>query len=213
MKNNLSHQLREKILTRDNFSCQKCNFKDKTSEELELHCVKSSGLDQAENFVTLCSICHNHAPDSEKDLVLYLNEKVDGVLLNTFRKSLRSVSKKTKQGMNKQFVRGKHLTKAPRGYKLVDKELVPDENSGTIHKIFQEFLDTGVSLTQLAKKNNMTTAGIKKLLQNTTYLGKVKFASKESDGKHKPLVSEVLFNRVQNKLNRNFVKTYKQTPV
>ena len=205
MKNNLPFKLRKAILTRDNFSCQKCNFKDDTSEELELHHIKpkvSGGLNEFQNLITLCSICHNYAPDSEKNFILYINEKIDGYLLNTFRHSLHSISKKTKQGMANQFIKGKHLTKAPKGYKLVDKQLVPDENGEAIPKIFQEFLDTDISLTQLAKKNNMTTVGIKKLLQNTTYLGKVKFASQESNGKHKPLVSATLFNNIQNKLKQ-----------
>ncbi len=205
MKNNLPFKLRNEILTRDNFSCQKCNFKDETSEGLELHHIKpkvSGGLNESQNIITLCSICHNYAPDSEKDFILYINEKIDGNILNTFRHSLYSISKKTKQGMTKQFFKGKHLTKAPKGYKIVDKELVPDENADTIPKIFQEFLDTDISLTQLAKKNNMTTVGIKKLLQNATYLGKVKFASQESNGKHKPLISVILFNNIQNKLKQ-----------
>ncbi len=205
MKNNLPFKLRNEILTRDNFSCQKCNFKDETSESLELHHIKpkvSGGLNEFHNLITLCSICHNYAPASEKDFILYINKKIDGNILNTFRHSLYSISKKTKQGMIKQFIQGKHLTKAPKGYKIVDKELVLDENAETIPKIFQEFLDTNISLTQLAKKNNMTTLGIKKLLQNTTYLGRVKFASQESNGKHKPLISVTLFNNIQNKLKQ-----------
>ena len=46
----------------------------------------------------------------------------------------------------------------------------------------------------------MTTAGMKKLLKNITYIGKVKFAGEVSEGQHKPLVSIELFNKVQNKL-------------
>jgi len=205
MKNNLPLKLRNAILIRDNFSCQKCNFKDETSKDLELHHIKpkvSGGLNEFKNLITLCSICYNYAPDSEKNFILYINEKIDWHILNTFRYSLHSISKKTKQGMVNQFVKGKHLTKAPKGYKLVDKQLVPDENEESIPKIFQEFLDTDISLTQLAKKNNMTTVGIKKLLQNTTYIGKVKFASQESNGKHKPLISATLFNNIQNKLKQ-----------
>lgn len=113
------------------------------------------------------------------------------------------IGDRTKFGMQRKAKEGGFITKAPKGYKIIDKQLIPDENSDSIEKIFQEFLDSDISLTQLAKKNNMTTAGIKKLLQNTTYLGKVKFASEESNGNHKPLVSAILFNNVQDKLKQN----------
>src|SRR3989338_7485040 len=98
------------------------------------------------------------------------------------------------------FKTGRHITKSPKGYKIIDKFLVPDENEGLISKIFQEFLDSNISLTQLAKKNSMTPAGMKKLLKNVTYLGKVKFDGEISDGAHKPILERVLFNKVQDKI-------------
>ena len=102
--------------------------------------------------------------------------------------------------MARKAQEGGFITKAPKGYKLVDKKLILSEDAESIPKIFQEFLDTEISLTQLAKKNNLTTSGIKKLLQNTTYLGKVKFAGQESEGQHKPILEEELFKKVQEKL-------------
>jgi len=112
------------------------------------------------------------------------------------------IGDRTKFGMERKAKEGGFITKAPKGYKIIDKQLVPNENAETIPKIFKEFLDTDISLTQLAKKNNMTTSGIKKLLQNTTYLGKVKFALQENIGNHPPLISETLFNDIQNKLKQ-----------
>lgn len=110
------------------------------------------------------------------------------------------IGDRTKFGMERKAKEGGFITKAPKGYKLLDKMLVPDETSEEIKNLFQEFLNTDISLTQLAKKNSMTTAGIKKLLQNTTYLGKVKFANKESKGKHTPILDKQLFEQVQGKL-------------
>ncbi len=109
------------------------------------------------------------------------------------------IGDRTRFGMARKAKEGGFITKAPKGYKIVDKQLIPDEDNGEISKIFQEFLDTEISLTQLAKKKNMTTSGIKKLLRNTTYLGKVKFANKESDGYHKPIITKQLFDQVQDK--------------
>jgi site-specific DNA recombinase len=110
------------------------------------------------------------------------------------------IGDRTKFGMERKAKEGGFITKAPRGYKLVNKQLVPDQQAETIKRIFEEFLNTDISLTQLAKKHNLSTAGIKKLLQNTTYLGKVKFADVESQGSHPPIVGQELFDKVKTKL-------------
>ena len=119
------------------------------------------------------------------------------------------IGDRTKFGMERKAKEGGFITKAPKGYKLLNKELIPNEDSDLIKKIFQEFLETDISLTQLAKKSNMTTAGIKKLLQNTTYIGMVKFASKETKGNHNPILEKSLFNKVQNKLKQNYKGKHK----
>ncbi|MBS3076527.1 recombinase family protein [Candidatus Pacearchaeota archaeon] len=113
------------------------------------------------------------------------------------------IGDRTKFGMARKAKEGGFITKAPKGYKLVDKQLVPNEESEIIAKIFEEYLHTPTSLTQLAKRNGMTTSGIKKLLMNTTYLGKVKFANEESNGQHQPILNKHLFEQVQNKLGVN----------
>lgn len=111
------------------------------------------------------------------------------------------IGDRTKFGMERKAKEGGFITKAPLGYKLVNKELVPDEQEvREINEIYAEFFNSNISLTQLAKKHSMTTSGIKKLLQNTTYLGKVKFAHKESDGQHPSIIDKKLFNNVQEKL-------------
>ena len=112
------------------------------------------------------------------------------------------IGDRTKFGMQRKAKEGGFITRAPRGYSLIDKRLVPNEEKENVVRIFQEFLDTEISLTQLAKKNGMTTTGIKKLLLNSTYLGKVKFANKETEGNHPPILSESLFLGVQNKLKK-----------
>jgi len=205
MKINLSSELINQVLERDNFTCQKCGFKNSKQEELEIHYINPkifNGLNEINNLATLCSICHKYAPDSEKDFKKYLSEKIDSKLLETFRKSDYSISKKTKTGMDNSFKKGKHITKAPFGYKLVNKQLLIDEDQkDKIKEIFEEYLNTSISLTQLAKKNGFTTSGIIKLLRNTTYIGKVKFANQETQGQHQPIIEKELFDKVQEKLH------------
>jgi len=111
------------------------------------------------------------------------------------------IGDRTKFGMERKAKEGGFITKAPKGYNLVNKKLViNDQEAEQVRKIFEEFLNSDISLTQLAKKHSMTTSGIKKLLKNTTYRGKVKFAGQESKGQHKPLIEEELFKSVQEKL-------------
>lgn len=111
------------------------------------------------------------------------------------------IGDRTKFGMERKAKEGGFITKAPRGYKLLNKKLIiDDEESKKVKQIFEEFLNSDISLTQLAKKYGMTTAGIKKLLSNSTYLGKVKFASQESNGQHDPIIEKETFIKVQNKL-------------
>lgn len=111
------------------------------------------------------------------------------------------IGDRTRFGMARKAQEGGFITKAPKGYKIVEKQLkIDEEQADRVKQIFQEFLDSNISLTQLAKKNEMTTSGIKKLLQNTTYIGKVKFDSKESEGTHEKIILEELFNKVQEKL-------------
>lgn len=111
------------------------------------------------------------------------------------------IGDRTKFGMERKAKEGGFITKAPKGYILVNKELIiKDQEAEQVKKIFEEFLNSDISLTQLAKKHSMTTSGIKKLLKNTTYLGKVKFAGQESKGQHKPLIEEELFKSVQEKI-------------
>jgi site-specific DNA recombinase len=117
------------------------------------------------------------------------------------------IGDRTKFGMERKAKEGGFITKAPKGYVLLNKQLIPSDKSKEIEEIFQEFTNNEISLTQLGKKYNMTTAGIKKLLQNKTYIGKVKFGEQETDGQHTALLSKQLFEQVQDKLkNKGWIK-------
>jgi DNA invertase Pin-like site-specific DNA recombinase len=104
--------------------------------------------------------------------------------------------------MERKAKEGGVVTKAPLGYKIVNKQLIIDPDKiETVRNIFKEFAESEISLTQLAKKNNLTTAGVKKVLMNTAYLGKTKYADVESQGTHQAIINQELFYRVQTKLN------------
>lgn len=200
----ISLKTKSDILSRDKFKCQKCGFHGML-EDLEVYSIKKridNEGNQQLNLITLCSICYNYAPDDEKEFKVYLEEKIDGAILNTFRKSARSVSKRTIKGMEKIAREGNPITRAPWGYKIVDKKLVPSEHSYQVQEVFQGFLNQNISLTKLAKKYGFSVNGLKKILTNQSYLGKVKFDKQTHQGEHQSLISSTLFNHVQNKLEK-----------
>jgi site-specific DNA recombinase len=119
---------------------------------------------------------------------------------------LKSIKINQKQGMNKKASHGRLMSRAPFGYDITDGKLIPAENSYIVQEIFQEFLNTKISLTQLSKKNNLSVNGLKKILANFTYIGKIKFDNQVYQGSHQPLLSSTLFNHVQNKLEELGIK-------
>ena len=115
-------------------------------------------------------------------------------------------AEKQKQGMVKKAIKGNLMSRAAFGYKIQDKKLVPAENSDEIVEIFEEFLNEKISLRKLAEKHKLSVNGLKKILTNFTYIGKIKFNNQTYEGNHKPIVSSTLFNHVQNKLERLGIK-------
>ncbi len=122
-------------------------------------------------------------------------------VISAFAEFERNVTgERTKFSMEKKARDGGLVTRAPLGYKIEDKKLVPKDDSYLVQEIFQEFLNTETSLTQLAKKHNLSVNGLKKVLRNQTYLGNVKFDGQTYKSTHQPLISSTLFNHVQKKL-------------
>ncbi|MEK6823677.1 MAG: recombinase family protein [Nanoarchaeota archaeon] len=115
-----------------------------------------------------------------------------------------SRGEKQKLGMIKKASQGKHMSRTPFGYNwdLKQKTLVPAQNFREVEEIYEEFLQEGVKLTALAKKRNFSVNGLKKVLKNFVYVGKIKFDGQIHDGKHKAIISSTLFNKVQDKLER-----------
>ena len=109
-----------------------------------------------------------------------------------------------KKGMMKKSSEGRHMSRAPFGYEwdLRQKILTPAQNSREVEEIFEEFLQPDTNLSILANKHHLSVNGLKKILRNFAYVGKVKFDGQIHEGKHKPLVSTTLFNHVQDKLDR-----------
>jgi DNA invertase Pin-like site-specific DNA recombinase len=170
--------------------CSKCGFSSAEEE------FSSFG-----NF-SFCSVCSKFVPDSEKEIQKYAESKIDWQILETFRNFQRSISQKTKLGMEKNISEGKVISRAPFGYQILNKQLVVDiEKAEQLKSIFQYFAENPISLTQLGKKYNLTTSGIKKILMNPVYIGKIKFGDQEIESSHNQLINKQLFEQVQQKLS------------
>jgi len=201
----VSDSIKELVLKRDNFKCQKCGYRG-LSDDLELHNNFLNKSNDADNLVTLCAICSYFAPDSASEFQEYINEKINWQDIETFRKYKKPVSKKIKQEMAGKADKGNLMTRAPLGYKAENKLLVPAENSAVVDEIFKTFLYKDLSLTQIAKQYNLSVNGLKKILTNYTYLGKIKFAGQILQGRHAPLVSAEIFNKVQDKMKEKGIE-------
>ena len=128
-------------------------------------------------------------------------------IISAFAEFERNVTgERTKFAMDKQARDGNPITRAPWGYKIEDKKLVPTKHSYQVQEVFQDFLNQNISLTKLAKKYGFSVNGLKKILSNHTYLGKIKFDKQTHQGSHQPLISSTLFNHVQNKMEKLGIK-------
>ena len=128
-------------------------------------------------------------------------------IISAFAEFERNVTgERTKFSMDKKARDGNPITRAPWGYKYEGKKLIPTEHSYQVQEVFQDFLNQDISLTQLAKKYGFSVNGLKKILTNQTYLGKIKFDNQTHQGIHQALISSTLFNHVQNKLEKLGIK-------
>ena len=120
--------------------------------------------------------------------------------------TLQSINIVRKNSMSKKAMLGNLMSRPPFGYNLIDGKLVPAQNFREIEEIFEEFLNSNISLRTLAEKHNFSVNGLKKILKNFTYIGKIKFNNQIHEGTHQPIVSSTLFNHVQNKLEKLGIK-------
>lgn len=119
---------------------------------------------------------------------------------------LKSEKDRQKKGMSEKAKKGSVVSRAPFGYNVLEGKLVKAENFQVVENIFTEFQNNKVSLTKLAKKYGFSVNGVKKILKNFTYLGKIKFDGEVYDGAHESIISSTLFNHVQDKLERLGIK-------
>lgn len=167
-------------------------------------CIKCSysGANNKKFDFFLCDFCYSFSPNGQNLFSEFVKEKIDGKLLEGYRKNFKLRGEPQKKSMISKASKGELMSRAPLGYKIENGKLIPAQNSREVEEIFEEFLNNKISLNQLSKKHNLSINGLKKILKNFTYLGKIKFNNQVHDGNHQSLVSSTLFNHVQNKLEK-----------
>ena len=137
---------------------------------------------------------------NEKEIETYLEQHLRGKPLECFQmyKDLQQQKRNNNiEGMRTKAQQGKVMSRAPFGYKVENKQLVFDEVlKNEVYEIFRSFMQ-GTSLNQIAKKHSLTVNGVKKVLKNYAYIGKVRFDGMIHQGTHESLIDIKLFNDVQ----------------
>ena len=119
---------------------------------------------------------------------------------------LKIIRDNQKKGMIKKASKGNLMSRVPFGYAIEQGKLILAQNYTEVEDIFNEFLNEKTSLRKIAEKHKFSVNGLKKILKNFTYIGKIKFNNQIFDGTHDPIISTTLFNHVQDKLERLGIK-------
>ena len=122
------------------------------------------------------------------------------------RKKLENRGETQKKGMIARASEGNVVSRIAFGYMMENGKLIPAQNFREIEEIFEEFLKGEISLRKISEKHKLSVNGLKKILKNFTYIGKVKFNNQIYNGNHEPIISSTLFNHVQNKLEKMEIK-------
>jgi hypothetical protein len=168
----ITSQLKQKIIEKYAYTCQKCGYKNESGEEIEVHVIPKTFKDinySEDKLTVLCKICNMFAPKEEKYLKSYIAEKIPWEMLETFRKAGKSTSKRTKKGMEKARSVGKIVHRPPLGYTVVDGKMVVNEaEMEKVRNIFADY-KTGMGIREIARKYGLSAPGIKKVLENKVY--------------------------------------------
>jgi hypothetical protein len=166
-------------------------------------CGHDSEQNKPKYSLYFCSVCYTFAPNEPEQLDEYIQLPINKDAIEPYRKYSKFRGDVQKSGMIKKSTQGKHMSRVPFGYQRNNKgELVKAQNHSEIQEIFEEFLQEDMNLRKLSEKHNLSVNGLKKILRNFVYIGKIKFNGQINEAKHQPILQATLFNHVQDKLDK-----------
>lgn len=126
----------------------------------------------------------------------------------------RNLADEVRKGHAERAASGLQPTRAPFGYTYDDDGIMqPDSNAATVRRIFDRAA-AGDSLNSIADQLNtdgVPTAdgktwrhsGVKYILTNETYTGRVTYNGQTHPGQHPAIVSDALYDAIQQRLNQH----------
>lgn len=147
-----------------------------------------------------------------------ISDQPEGIMLEGMLESLAeyysaNLAKHVRRGQRESFLKGHYLGSIPPiGYKVVDKRLVIDEEKAPIIRFAFEQYAKGVSKKQIIEE--LTAKGVcnyygqplsytsfQSALRNPKYIGKYYYNGEEVPGGCEAIISETVFNAVQERLD------------
>ena len=107
------------------------------------------------------------------------------------------VKERVELAFDKKIDLGESLSRAPLGYKYLNKKLILDENAERVKEIF-EMWALGINYREICQKFNIPSSTLYQIIKNPTYTGKIKYKGQLYKGKHSAIISEELFNKANN---------------
>ena len=146
--------------------------------------------------------------DKNIDLIS-LSEKIDttsamGKFFFTVISAIAQLERDITGERNKDIIRDKFqrgiypYPRTPVGYKFNKKKKIMEINNkqAEIVKEIYNSYSNGKSIVELTKTFNMGYQSIDNMIKNKVYIGIISFEGNERIGKHEPLISKELFNKV-----------------
>jgi site-specific DNA recombinase len=115
-------------------------------------------------------------------------------ILGSFAQFYREqLSENVRMGMAQAMRQGRWVNRPPTGYDLVDGLLVPNDDAGTIRRVFRMRGD-GASQGDAAAATGVNYSTVGQILKNRAYLGEIRHKDQWLPGVHEPLVTAEQFD-------------------
>jgi len=108
------------------------------------------------------------------------------------------VKERVKLAFDRKADLGEALYRPPYGYTYLNRKLVPDPaTSMNILEMFEMWIN-GIDYKIIAEKFKVSSSSMYTIIKNPVYIGKIRYKGQIYEGKHKPLISEELWNKANN---------------